>query len=499
MFNNILLTETGTLWLGTESSYHATISAYQKMAEEGNDGYKKECFSQDQMDAEDDDEHFLLEIIDGVGLITIRGSMVPGSEGARGAYWGIVGYDDIRNAIISAINAGVESIFLDYDTPGGAVKGIMELSDFIKSLEVKTTSFTGGIAASGGLWLATAADKFYAARMAEVGSLGVLAVTAEMTEMYKDIGINLRVFKSTPLKAAGNPYEKLTDEAAAQIQKNLDETHQFFVREIAENRGLTDNFVSENIANGKVWFAAEANELRLIDGISTFDDLLLVLLRETADNTNDFKQVQDNDMATRRKILTEQESAAIASGANVETVLEEATPALTVEDEGTSKDDASNTADDKSTDNKDTPDAGKDNADTEVSATAPEKEITVIEVFQEQISAQQDVIVDLKVELKQAQAKVTALEATHNGLKDVTAAATQRHFVAVGAPAPSLEGLLALDSSALLEQHSTALALVVKRYPTSGQVSVPVEDKEDEAVAAAAKVTNDILLKQARI
>jgi len=498
MLNNVLLTEAGTLWLGTESSYHATISAYQKMAEDGNEDYKKECFSQDETDSENN-EHFLLDVVDGVGLITIRGSMVSGSEGAWGAYWGVVGYDDIRNAIITAINSGVTSLFLDYDTPGGAVKGIMELSDFIKSLDVKTTSFTGGMAASGGLWLATAADSFYAARMAEVGSLGVLAVTAEMTEMYKDIGIKLRVFKSTPLKAAGNPYEKLTDEAAAQIQKNIDETHQFFVREVAANRGLTDNFVSENIANGKVWYAAEANELRLIDGISTFDDLLLVLMRETADNTNDFKQVQDNDMATRRKILTEQESAAIASGADVETVLEEAAPAPTVEDEAPSKDDApADTADDTSTDDKETTaddTAGKEEASTD----APEKEVTGLEVLQKQISSQQDAIVDLKVELKQAQTKVTALEATHDGLKSVTAAATQRHFVAVGAPAPSLEGLLALESSALLEQHASALSLVVKRYPKDGQVSVPVEDKEDDAVAAAAKVTNDILLKQARI
>jgi len=504
MLNNILLTETGTLWLGSESSYHATLAAYQKMAETNDAGYKKECFANDEEDSEND-RHFLLEVIEGVGLITVRGSLVSGSEGAWGAYWGIVGYDDIRNAIVTAVNAGVESILIDYDTPGGAVKGIMELSDFIKSLDIKTTSFTGGMAASGGLWLATAADTFYAARMAEIGSVGVLAVTAEMTEMYKDVGIKLRVFKSTPLKAAGNPYEKLTSEAAEVIQKNIDETHEFFVSEIAENRGLTNKFVSENIANGKLWYAAEANELRLIDGIKTFDDILLVLTRETADNTNDFKQIQDTDMATRRKILTEQESAAIASGADVDTVLEDA-QTTAAEGEDTSKDESStDTTKDEGADKTESTDADKENSDsesneeTEAASSSADKTVTAVSVLQTQISTLQGEMVDLKVELKQAQAKAVALEATHEGLKKVTAAATQRHFVAVGSPAPDLDGLVALDASALLIQHASALSLVVKRYPTSGQVSVTVEDKEDEAVAAAAKVTNDILLKQARI
>ena len=52
MLNNILLTETGTLWLGSESSYHATLAAYQKMAETDDAGYKKECFANDEEDSE---------------------------------------------------------------------------------------------------------------------------------------------------------------------------------------------------------------------------------------------------------------------------------------------------------------------------------------------------------------------------------------------------------------------------------------------------------------
>lgn len=492
----------GEMWLGTEKGFHSMVACYKRMAE-GDENHRKECFAHDQED-EDNNSHFLLELVDNVAVISVRGHMVPGSEGAWGAYWGVVGYDDIRNAIIIAVQSGVKEILIDYDTPGGAVRGIMELSDFIKSIDIKITSFTGGLAASGGLWLATAGDVFYAARMAEVGSLGVLSITMEMTEMYKEMGINVRVFKSTPLKAAGNPYEKLTEEQAAQIQKNIDETHEFFIKEIAINRGLTDAYVSENIANGKVWYAAEAHELNLIDGIKTFDELVVAMLRETADNTDNFQQVQENDMA-KRKVISDQEAAAIASGVAVEEVLEDSnTEAVITDEENTAADDAgtdtSSDTDDAGKDtSEETSDTGTENEDTEASSAAPDKSVTAVSVLQEQVSSLQDENVDLKVELKQAAAKATALEATHEGLRKVTAVAIQRCFVAIGSPAPDMEGLLALDASALLQQHAQVDVQVAKRFGAGRQVSVVEEEKTDDAVEAAAKVTNDILLKQARI
>ena len=495
---NTKLEQTGEPWVGTEASYHAMVQAYVKMGEAG-EGFRKEALARDEED-EENNRHFLLDVIDGVGVITVRGSMVSGAEGAWGQYWGIVGYEDIRNAIITGLNAGVEELLFDYDTPGGAVKGIMELSDFIKSLDVKTTSFTGGMAASGGLWLATASDSFYAARMAEIGSVGVIAVTSEITELYKDMGISLKVFKSTPLKAAGNPYEKLTAEAAEQIQKNINDTHMFFVREIADNRGLTEEYVSENIANGKVWFAAEANELNLIDGIKTFDEILLVLMRETADNTNNFQHIQDNDMP-RRKVITEQQSAAIASGADVDAVLEDSNLESTVEDEGTTSDDAASEESGDEAETADDEGAAADEADskddkTEAASNGVDK---VVELLQNQVAALQDASVDLKVELKQAQANATALEATHEGLKKVTAVAIQRGFVAIGSPAPAIEGLLALDASALLQQHAQVDAQVSERFGAGKQVSTTVNEDENDAVAAAAKVVDRTLLKQARI
>lgn len=489
------------LWVGSEESYYTAVNSYEKMAD-ANESHRKELFDHDKKD-EEIQEHYLLEIVGNVAVVTVQGSLVFGSEGSWGAYWGVIGYDDIRNAVITAVDQGVDEILFDYDSPGGSVKGIMELSDFIKSLGVKTTSFTGGVAASGGLWLATASDQFYASRMAEIGSLGVIAVTSEITEMYKEMGIALKVFKSTPLKAAGNPYEKLTKEAEEQIQKNIDETHQFFIREVADNRGLTEDYVAENIANGKLWFAAEAHELHLIDGVKSFDDVFLALRKESTDNANNFQHVEASDMATKKKIIDSKAAAAIASGVPVEKAVEDIE---SDEDQGTeaSTDDAegseANTSDESteaSTDDADEEtDAGGEG--TEESTDGEEKDAAAA-VLLKQVSALQDTTVNLKVQLRESEAKATSLEANQEGLVKVVAAKIQFAYVAIGSTAPDLKGLLAMDVSALLKQHASVEAQVAARYPVGGQVTSTVEETEDEDLAAAAKQINDVQLRQARI
>jgi len=491
-----LILKHGSTWVGSESAYHAVLDAYTKM-DAADEVLKVNALAYDD-DEEREQRHFLLEMVDNVGIITIDGSMVSGVEGSWGAYWGVVGYGDIRNAIVTAINGGAEELLFDMNTPGGSTNGIMELSDFIKSLDVKTTAHSGGMVASGGLWLATAADSFYASRMAEIGSLGVIAITQEITDMYKDAGINIRVFKSTPLKAAGNPYEKMSPEMAAEIQKNIDETHKFFVREVAINMGLTEEYVSAEIANGKMWYAAEANQLGLIDGVKSFDDVFLAMRRETTDNAGDFSNKEFNnnleaDMAKRKLTLDAQASAAIASGVPVEQAvadkeLDKGTEAeVKVEAEETKDDTVEASAETEVEESTDADESAEEGKDAAVSGIL------------KQLSTAQAESVDLKVEVKVLQGKLATMEASQEGLKKVTAVSIQRAYVAIGSPAPELESLVASDASVLLAQHAQVDAQLSQRFGAGQQVSVQVEEVDDEALDAAAQHTNETMLKQARI
>lgn len=283
--------EIGSQWMGTEEGL-ALLRDYQQQIKDASPALLEKVMGCWDDDDDDDDEqeedltHRLLEVIENVAVITVEGPMVPGHAGWWGRWMGVVGYYDIQDAIVVAVNQGLTEILMVYETPGGSVRGIDELSQFMDNLsaEINITAYSGGQVTSGGVWLAVVANQFFASRMAEVGSVGVIAIVTEVTRMLDEEGVTVRVFKSTPLKSSGNPWEKLDDSNAEEIQNSLDETHDFFVRQISEHRGLTEEFVSENIANGKIWFAAEANQLQVIDGVRNFDEVLFALIRETDNN-----------------------------------------------------------------------------------------------------------------------------------------------------------------------------------------------------------------------
>lgn len=515
----------GQLWLGTEATFHSLMATLQKMSEDTTSTRKEMYSFDDENDNAEDNRHYLLDMQGDTAVIEIKGKLVAGTEGSWGQYWGVVGYGDIRNAVVTAVNAGATEILFDYDTPGGEVNGIQELSDFIKSLpdkyNVSTVSYSGGTIASGGLWLSTASAEVYTTSMAEIGSLGVIAITAEMTEMYKDMGISVEVFKSTPLKAAGNPYEKMTDEMRAVIQANIDETDGFFIQEIATNRSLSYDYVKENIANGKTWFGAEAQRLGLIDGIKSFEDILVALQNSKATtdaNHSPFNQhAEAIDMARKKKILDEEAAAAIASGAPVDKVIGD----VANDDDDTGgntagSDDSSGESSDGSTgasassdtdSNEDaaneagTDEAGdsSDGAESNADSGTDNGASAAIAAMTKQLEANQDKVVQLKVELKLAQLSLTKMEAAQEGFMQATAAAIQRNTVAVGGTPPAIEGLLAMDAGALLMQYEQTAATVAERYGVGKQVTVTVNDDEDPEVDAAAQQLDKVLLDQARI
>lgn len=493
---NLFDVSNSSLWLGSEASYQSLLDITKNMTEASKEAFS---FYDDDEEEENTDKHFLLDMTGTTAVISVKGKLVPGVQGSWASYWGVVGYGDIRNAAVSAVNQGAKDIIFDYDTGGGAVNGISEMSEFIKSLPgigVSTISYSGGNVMSGGLWLATASESFYTAPMAEIGSLGVIAVTAEMTELYKKEGISVEVHKSSPLKAAGNPYEKLTEEGRAEIQKNIMETHEFFIDEIAGNRALTHKFVSEEIANGKTWFAAEAQKLGLVDGIKSFESIFLALQKESADN-HSFQHVEANEMARKKQILDDKGVAAIASGVSVDVVAAELEKDAAA-DIGAGSDGVTAPEDrDKSVEQDPGPCAPADGVETAGAAEDKEAE-TADTALSKQVEDLQTKLVDLKVDLKLAERTNTDLKAAQVGFMEVTAAAIQHGYVAIGSPPPDLAGLLAMDASALLVQHATVKSQVDARYRKGGQVTVTVDDN-DEEVDAAAKKVDEVLMRQAQI
>lgn len=469
------------LWLGDDPSHELLLQAHIKIENASEELRQKASDWEDGEDGEYDKSHWMTDMRGNVAIISINGPMEPGSAGFWGRYFGFVGYDDIKEAIQSGIDQGATSFLLDWNTPGGSVAGIEDAAQFIKDLaeEYDTVSFTSNIALSGGLWLATAADAFYATPMSQIGSLGVIAVHTEVKDMLDAAGITKTVFRSTPNKALGSPYEKLSDKAKQKIQDDIDQTHEFFVDAITENTGMARDYVAKEIATGDVWYAQDALNKGLIDGVKTFREVFIALSQESEENTMNYQNSLGVDM--KKKQISEQAAAAIASGVPVDVALknEQAVDEPEVESTDESVDEVVEQED-----------SGEQESSQEASAS----------VFTKLITDLTTQLGEAKAKLTMAETQVTQLSTNTESMKAIVAKTIQRGQVALGGTAKDTASLMALDASVLVQQHAQVDSQVCKRFPVGGRVSAQVDESEEEdnSMAALNKHNEQVLMDLAR-
>lgn len=189
--------------------------------------------------------------------------------------------DSVEELMEDEYNLG---LLLHIDSPGGAVYQIDEL--YLKLMEYKES--TGrpvyaaieSYAASGGYYVACAADKIYANRNAITGSIGVImGEFVDVSGLLDSLGVDVTYVSSGVNKAMGSSFEPLTEEQKAIYQSIVDESYDRFVDIIAESRGL-DEAVVRTLADGRIYTATQALNHGMIDGVEAYDT---TLQRMTAD------------------------------------------------------------------------------------------------------------------------------------------------------------------------------------------------------------------------
>lgn len=168
----------------------------------------------------------------------------------------------------------VRDIVLDIDSPGGGVDGVLELSDMIYACrgKKKIVAYANGDMCSAAYWIGSAAEKIYASRGSDVGSIGVYSAVYDYSVANHNAGVKTEVIKAGRNKAAGHPDKPLTPEDRQVIQKRIDHIYDLFVEAVARNRGISADDVME-VATGDVFIGQEALDVGLVDGICTFDSL----------------------------------------------------------------------------------------------------------------------------------------------------------------------------------------------------------------------------------
>lgn len=167
------------------------------------------------------------------------------------------------------------AVFLYLNTPGGSMYEVDEL--YTKLMQYKeytgrpVYAFAAQHAMSGGMYVAMAADRIAAARMSELGSIGVIVSLTSEAGLYEKLGIEEYTVTSGRNKDFGWP--ELTEEQRAFLQDMVDESFDIFVEIICASRGLTKEQVLA-FSDGRVFTSRMARQYGLIDEVLSYEEAL---------------------------------------------------------------------------------------------------------------------------------------------------------------------------------------------------------------------------------
>ena len=175
----------------------------------------------------------------------------------------------------------IKGIILDVDSGGGGITAsdilFKALIDFREAGEGRQiVALFGDVAASGGYYVALAADHIMAHPTTITGSIGVLVQSINLKGLAEKIGISDVTIKSGKNKDMLNPLRDLTEDQRAMLQEIVDEQYNNFVSLVANRRELSEEAV-RRLADGRIFSASKASSVGLVDQIGYRADAHRVL------------------------------------------------------------------------------------------------------------------------------------------------------------------------------------------------------------------------------
>ncbi len=167
----------------------------------------------------------------------------------------------------------VKAIVLRINTPGGGVGPSQEIHEEVRKIREKkvVVASMGSLAASGGYYIACAAQKIYANPGTITGSIGVIMQFVNVKDLIEKIGVKGFVVKSGDFKDIGSPVRDMSPEERRLLQTVIDNVHSQFVDAVALGRGMDRKEVLA-IADGRILSGAQAKALGLVDVLGNQED-----------------------------------------------------------------------------------------------------------------------------------------------------------------------------------------------------------------------------------
>jgi protease-4 len=171
----------------------------------------------------------------------------------------------------------VRAVVLRINSPGGTVTAsdvlYHEITRFKARRKVPVVASILDVGASGGYYVALAADQIVVHPTTVTGSIGVLMLTVNASGLLEKIGVSANYVTSGPFKDMGSPFRSLRPEERALFQSLIDQLYGRFVQVVARSRKLDESRV-RSIADGRVHTATEAVTLGLVDRIGYLEEAI---------------------------------------------------------------------------------------------------------------------------------------------------------------------------------------------------------------------------------
>ena len=206
---------------------------------------------------------------EGAVVVNIRGEISESSDGS--AFSSKQNASSIARRIRElADKKEVKALLLDINSPGGTVAAVQDIYNalnYFREQKKPVVALMRDVAASGGFYIAMAADKVVAQPGTMTGSIGVIMQTTNAQELLKKIGVDFNAVKSGQNKDIGAIYKELTPEQKLLLQEMIDETYQQFFEAVRKGRPSMDVNTLRVYADGRVFTGAKAQTLGFIDAL----------------------------------------------------------------------------------------------------------------------------------------------------------------------------------------------------------------------------------------
>ena len=210
-----------------------------------------------------------------VAVVTVAGEIVDGKAGP-----GTAGGDRIAKLIDQANADDAPALVLRVDSPGGSVlaseqiRGALERYKAPKDGKARPVVVSmANLAASGGYWVSTPAQRIFAEPGTVTGSIGIFAVMPSFEGTLARYGVNSDGVRTTPLSGQPDLIGGLTPETEKMLQANIEHGYASFIGLVGQSRGKTLEQV-DAMAQGRVWDGGTARQKGLVDAFGGLPDAL---------------------------------------------------------------------------------------------------------------------------------------------------------------------------------------------------------------------------------